>query len=104
MENTNARAARERVATDLKSLASDAEALLRSTADDASDKAKEARARLTAAVEKARETCADLQERTVETAKQVAKKTDDTIRAHPYESIAVAFGVGILLGALLRRK
>jgi ElaB/YqjD/DUF883 family membrane-anchored ribosome-binding protein len=104
MDNTNARAARERVATDLKTLASDAEALLRATADDASDKAKEARARLTAAVEKAKETCADLQERTVETAKEVAKKTDDTIRAHPYESIAVAFGVGILLGALLRRK
>lgn len=89
---------------DLKALAADAEALLRVTADDASDKAKDARARLNAALEKAKSTCADLQERSVETAKEAVKKADDTIRAHPYESIAIAFGVGLLLGALLKRK
>ncbi len=32
-----------------------------------------------------------------------ARMTDDTIRAHPYESLAVALGVGVLLGALIRR-
>lgn len=89
---------------DLKALASDAEALLRATADDASDKAKEARARMTAALEKAKATCEDLQAQSVETAKAAVKNTDDTIRAHPYESIGIAFGVGLLLGALLRRK
>jgi ElaB/YqjD/DUF883 family membrane-anchored ribosome-binding protein len=45
---------------DLKALAGDAEALIRATADDASEKAKEARARLSAAVEKAKTTCFDL--------------------------------------------
>jgi ElaB/YqjD/DUF883 family membrane-anchored ribosome-binding protein len=104
METSHSRLARERVMADLKSLAGDAEALLRATADDASDKAKETRARLNAAIEKARATCADLQERSLETAKEAVKKADDTIRAHPYESIAVAFGVGLLLGALWRRK
>lgn len=33
-----------------------------------------------------------------------AKTTDVTIRAHPYESMAVAFGVGIALGALISRR
>lgn len=33
-----------------------------------------------------------------------AKATDDTIRAHPYESLAVALGIGVLLGALIRRN
>lgn len=33
-----------------------------------------------------------------------AKRTDETIRSHPYESLAVALGVGVLLGALLRRN
>ncbi len=33
-----------------------------------------------------------------------AKKTDETIRSHPYESLAVALGVGVLIGALIRRK
>jgi len=29
---------------------------------------------------------------------------DSAIRAHPYESLAIALGVGVLLGALLRRN
>lgn len=33
-----------------------------------------------------------------------AKATDETIRSHPYESLAVALGVGVLLGALIRRS
>jgi ElaB/YqjD/DUF883 family membrane-anchored ribosome-binding protein len=33
-----------------------------------------------------------------------AEAADDTIRSHPYESLAVALGVGVLLGALLRRR
>lgn len=32
-----------------------------------------------------------------------AKYTDDTIRQYPYYSIAIAVGVGILVGSLLRR-
>jgi ElaB/YqjD/DUF883 family membrane-anchored ribosome-binding protein len=31
-----------------------------------------------------------------------AKYTDETIRSHPYESLAIALGVGVLVGALLR--
>jgi ElaB/YqjD/DUF883 family membrane-anchored ribosome-binding protein len=33
-----------------------------------------------------------------------ASAADDTIRSHPYESLAVALGVGVLLGAVLRRR
>lgn len=33
-----------------------------------------------------------------------AKQADATIRAHPYESLAVALGVGVLIGALIRRN
>jgi ElaB/YqjD/DUF883 family membrane-anchored ribosome-binding protein len=33
-----------------------------------------------------------------------AQSADETIRSHPYESLAVALGVGVLLGALLRRR
>lgn len=104
MDNAQSRLARDRVMADLKALATDAEALLRVTAEDASDKAKEARARLSAALEKAKSTCADLQERSIESAKEAVKKADETVRAHPYESIAVAFGIGLLIGALLKRK
>jgi ElaB/YqjD/DUF883 family membrane-anchored ribosome-binding protein len=32
-----------------------------------------------------------------------ARRTDETIRTHPYESLAMALGVGVLIGALIRR-
>jgi len=108
MDDAQSSQARQRVMDDLKTLAADAEALLRATASDASDKAQEVRAKLTATLEKAKTTYDDLQTQGIATAKATAKaaakKADDTIRAHPYESIGIAFGVGILLGALLRRK
>lgn len=103
-EGNGSHAARERVMADLRTLAADAEALLRATAHDATDAAKEARVRLTAGLEKAKATYDDLQAQGFESAKAAARKADQTVRAHPYESIGVAFGVGVLLGALLRRK
>ena len=33
-----------------------------------------------------------------------AKATDETIRDHPYQSIAVALGAGLLVGVLLGRR
>jgi len=33
-----------------------------------------------------------------------AKYTDETIRSHPYQSLAIALGVGVLIGALIRRS
>ena len=89
---------------DLKSLARDAEDLLKATAGDASEKAKEARERLGAALERAKSTCEDAQDQGIATVKAAAKKADTVIRDHPYETIGVAFGVGLLIGVLLRRR
>jgi len=96
--------ARERVLTDLKTLSRDAEDLLKATASDVSEKAKEARTRVAVALERARTTCIHLQEQTVATAKAAVKQADIVIRDHPYESIGVAFGVGLLIGVLVTRK
>lgn len=100
----NSRLARERVMGDLRTLASDAEALLRATAGDVSEKAKETRERLTKAIQNAKATCEEFQTRGFESAKEAVKNTDETIRAHPYESIGVAFIVGLAAGWLLKRK
>jgi ElaB/YqjD/DUF883 family membrane-anchored ribosome-binding protein len=91
---------REKIKDDLKTLVHDTESLIKATAGDMSDKAKEARTRLQAALAKARETCQSLEEKTV----AAAKATDRTIRAHPYESIGIAFGLGLLIGVLVARK
>jgi ElaB/YqjD/DUF883 family membrane-anchored ribosome-binding protein len=103
-DQSQSQIARDRVLADLQALAQDAEMLLRATTDDIGDKAKEARGRVADALARAKATCADLQQHGVDSAKAAARKADDTIRTHPYESLAVAFGIGILLGALFRRK
>ncbi len=89
---------------DLKTLARDTEDLLKATAEDLGEKAKELRARLSSALERARATYADLQAQTVASAKAAAKTTDTAIRNHPYQALGIAFGVGLLVGVLVARR
>lgn len=100
MENAKADVSRERLKEDIRGLTQDAEALLKATAGDVSEKVKEARSRLTAALERVKVSSEEMEQRAIE----AAKATDRVIRAHPYESIGVAFGVGLLIGVLVARK
>ena len=104
IEQDHSRLARQRVLEDLRVLVRDSEALLKATASDVSEKAKEARARLTAALERAKATCDELQRQAVAAAKAAAEKADAVVREHPYESVGVAFGVGLLIGVLVSRR
>jgi ElaB/YqjD/DUF883 family membrane-anchored ribosome-binding protein len=92
--------ANERLASDLKLVTRDAEDLLRATTGAAGDKVDEIRRRLGNTVESAKATCERLQEKTG----QAAQASDRAIREHPYESIGMAFGVGLLIGVLIMRK
>jgi ElaB/YqjD/DUF883 family membrane-anchored ribosome-binding protein len=92
--------ANQRLTTDLKLVIRDAEDLLKATAGEAGEKVKEIRGRLSTALDSARATCQRLHDKTVE----AAKATDHVIREHPYESIGVALGVGLLIGVLVGRR
>ncbi|HTO03303.1 MAG TPA: DUF883 family protein [Opitutus sp.] len=96
--------ARRRMLDDLRTLATDAEALVRATASDASDKAKEARNRLAATIDKAKSTYEQMQAQGLSSAKAAARSADDTVREHPYESVGIAFGAGLLIGVLFGRQ
>jgi ElaB/YqjD/DUF883 family membrane-anchored ribosome-binding protein len=93
-------AANEELVNDLKVLVRNAEALMEASAGRGGERLAELRARLTAALESAKGTCADLEDKTEETTSAV----DRCIRSHPYETIGVAFGLGLLLGVLFGRK
>ena len=90
----------ERLAGDLKAVIRDAEEQMQATAGQVGDKVTEMRNRLAQALESAKATCRRLEEKTV----AAAKATDRTIREHPYQSIGIAFGVGVLVGVLVSRK
>jgi ElaB/YqjD/DUF883 family membrane-anchored ribosome-binding protein len=43
-------------------------------------------------------------QRAEEKAKESAKAADRVVRDHPYQSVGIAFGLGLLIGVLARRK
>ncbi|MBN8249655.1 MAG: DUF883 family protein [Verrucomicrobia bacterium] len=89
---------------DSQTLAREAKALLEATAQVADDKVSEARQRLMTALASAKESAGDHYHQIEEKALAGARQADSVIRSHPYESIAVAFGFGALLGLLLTRR
>jgi ElaB/YqjD/DUF883 family membrane-anchored ribosome-binding protein len=85
---------------DFKVVVHDAESLIKATAGELGEKAREARARLTASLESAKSGFYKVEDKTI----AGAKATDKVIREHPYQSIGIAFGVGLLIGALVSRR
>jgi ElaB/YqjD/DUF883 family membrane-anchored ribosome-binding protein len=90
----------ETLVRDIRKIAHEAEHLIKATADDVSDKVREARERLRDAIEAAKESCEVLQEK----AAAGARATDRVIRRHPYQAIGIAFGIGLLIGVLVARR
>lgn len=74
--------------------------LLEATANATEEKVVEARNRLAAAMDAAKETYGRIQDKAVEG----AKATDRAIRENPYQAIGIAFGLGALIGFLLSRR
>ena len=90
----------ERLLEDLKAVVHDGEELLRAGVQDLSERGLAERERLAAALEVAKETRRKLQQRAV----AGAQATDRLIREYPYQSIGIAFGLGMLFGILVNRR
>lgn len=85
---------------ELKQLAQEAEELVGSSGEDLTEKARDIRDRLAAALEIVQETIGDIEERAGEGLKEV----DKSIRSNPYQALAIALGAGLAVGLLLKRK
>lgn len=90
----------DRLVSDLKTVTRDAEELLKTVSGEKGNGSNDMRARLSSAIDSAKATYHRLEEKTV----AGAKATDKAIRAHPYESLGLAFGMGLLVGVLVGRK
>lgn len=80
------------------------EALLAQKADEAGESAVQARARLEVQVAEARKRLVALEARIAERAKAAAKDTDQYVREHPWQSVGIAAGAGLILGLLIGRR
>ena len=88
------------ISNDMTQLADDARALMAATADVAGDKVGEARKRLAAALESGKEMYGCVKEK----AAAGVKVADETVRANPYQAVAIGVGIGALIGFIVARQ
>ena len=94
----------EDVLNELRALVAEAERMLGEQPRGGCDCDINMAAALRERFEAAQARCAELYAGTKQKVIAGAKRTDETIRENPYQSIAIAVGVGLLAGVLLGRR
>jgi len=89
-----------KLADDLQALVSDAEELLRATADSAGEKAAEARARAEESLRAVRGRLSSVEQ----DLRGKARVVGDYVEDNPWKAIAVVGGIALVVGLLMGRK
>ncbi len=100
----NVSAAREQLLRDFNQVVSDTEELLRSLASVGGEKAAAARESVEENLATAKKRLRELQGSAVERATDAARATDDYVHENPWQVIAIAAGVGVLVGLVLSSR
>lgn len=101
MKKRTASESPEQLVSHLRNMLTEAEQLVGNSASEfVGEKAEALREKFSAAQERLEELYETARDKVVD----VSKTADKTIRTHPYESIAIAAGVGLIVGLLLRRN
>ena len=95
---------KEKLISDVRVVISDAEELLRMTANQAGEGAVAVRGRIEAGLKKARADLVHLQDAAVVKAKAAGRATDDYVNENPWKSVGVAAGIGLVVGLLIGRR
>lgn len=88
---------KDKLVEDLHELVHDAEELVKVAGTNVEEKS---RAELNTALERVKASCRKIEEK----AAVGARRADRVIRSHPYESIGIALGLGLLVGVLTNRR
>ena len=95
---------KDQVISDFKSLLSEGENLFKSATAGGDQALAAARDKFKQQLEVAKARYYDMQDATVKQAKQAATATDEYVHGNPWTSIAVAGGVGLLVGMLIMNR
>ena len=93
-----------KVVDDLKTIISDAEALLQATGKATGEDFAAQRAKFTEKLNSAKASLANAEQRVVEKARQAATATDQYVHSNPWTAVGVAAAVGMLIGFLAARR
>ncbi len=95
---------KDKLMSDLRVVISDAEELLRMTADEAGESAADLRSRIQTRMNQAKVDLVQLQETAVAKAKAAGHATDEFVHENPWKSIGFAASVGLVVGLLISRR
>lgn len=95
---------KEKLAADLRVVIADAEDLLKATAAQQGEKINAVRTRVEGSLNSARTWVVELEQAAEEKAKEAATATDVYVHENPWQAVAIAAGIGYVLGTLARRK
>ncbi|WP_260955115.1 DUF883 family protein [Pseudomonas citri] len=104
MARTQAKTAQEILKEDFQTLVSDTERLLDHTATLAGDQADELRKQIHETLLRARETLKLSEDSMRERGQAAVVATEEYVQANPWQSVAIAAGVGFLIGLLATRR
>jgi ElaB/YqjD/DUF883 family membrane-anchored ribosome-binding protein len=95
---------RDKFVQDMRLVISDAEELLRATANQAGEKISVARERIQDSLHQAKVKLAEAEAVLMERGKQAARYTDEYVHENPWRAIGVAAAIGLLLGLVIGRR
>lgn len=94
----------DKLVQDLKVVVTDAEELLRATANQAGERAAEARERIERSLERAKVKLSEVESVVGARTREMAHVTDEYVREHPWRAVGVAAGIGLIVGLLISRR
>ena len=97
-------AQKDKLMADLRMVVADAEELLKLTAGEMSESTAGLRERLQQRMTDAKHSLLTLQASATEKAKAAGHAADDYVHDHPWQSVAIGAGVGVLVGLLIGRR
>lgn len=104
MTDTEDTITKAKLMEDLSVVISDAEELLKATANQTGERITEARERATESLRKAKSRLADARDDALLKASAAAKATDQYVHDNPWKAAGIAAAVGVLVGALISRR
>ncbi len=96
--------ARDMLVEDFKTVIHDAEELVKATASQTGDKIGVARGQAEESLREARRKLGEIEDSVIGQGKAAAKATDQLVHDKPWQSIALATTVGVMLGMLISRR
>ena len=95
---------KEELLEEFQALVRDTEILLQHSASLVGDQAEELRAQIRDSLGRARTTLKNTEETVVQRGRAAVGATEDYVQTHPWQTIGIAAGIGILIGMLISRR